>query len=238
MFCIVRPSNNYQNSRGFYKNHSFYEAALETVRSRKQSMNSKEATRASQKLSWLLRHGANEAHVTMDTAGWCSIEHVLRYIGMTRDDLDAIVRDNTKSRLEVRNNQIRACQGHSLMGTPVTLEALEASWVPDLRDTLIWHGTSIGALESIAREGLLAGDRTHVHLASETDSKVGKRAGVDVLLGIDTIKLRSTGISLYRSPNGVLLARSVSHECIAQLQALSRSALADESALRRLFHLS
>ena len=86
---------------------------------------------------------------------------------------------------------------------------------------------------------LLPGERTHVHLAGATDSKVGKRAGVDVMLRIDTGRLRAAGLTLYRSSNGVLLVRAVPPGCIGGLVAESRKARDQEHALRALFaHLA
>jgi putative RNA 2'-phosphotransferase len=201
-------------------------------------MNPKEITRLSHRLSMLLRHGANEAGIAMDAAGWARIDDVVAWARCTREMLDVVVRENNKSRLEVRGDLIRACQGHSLKSMPVTLEALEASWTLDLRETPIWHGTNVAALASIAREGLLPGERTHVHLAEATDSIVGKRAGVDVMLRVDAMQLRIDGLSLYRSSNGVLLVRRVPPSCITDLRAESRHARDDERRLRALFAFS
>lgn len=198
-------------------------------------MNPNQITRASHALSWLLRHGAREAGLTMDPAGWAAIGDVLRCAKLSRDALDEVVRENNKSRLEVAGDRIRACQGHSREGMPVTLEALEASWVEDLRDAPVWHGTTVGALPSIAREGLLPGERTHVHLAAETDSRVGKRANVAVMLGVDPARLRAAGLRLYRSSNGVLLARAVPASCITEVVAGTRGARDREHALKALF---
>lgn len=198
-------------------------------------MHPKEVTRLSHALSWLLRHGANEAGLAMDEAGWARVDDVVAKAKTTRAALDVAVRENNKSRLEVRGELIRACQGHSRAGMPVTLEALEASWAIDPRDEPVWHGTSLAAVEPIAREGILPGERTHVHLAAETDSKVGKRAGVDVLLRIDPVRLRAEGVGLYRSANGVLLARQVPPGCITGLRAETRRARDEEARLRALF---
>lgn len=198
-------------------------------------MDDKKITRVSHTLSALLRHGANEAGLAMDAAGWAAIDDVLRKARIDRATLDAVVRENNKSRLEVRGERVRACQGHSRANMPVTLDALEASWEVDPRDAPVWHGTGVDALASIAREGLLPGERTHVHLAGATDSKVGKRAGVDVMLEIDTGRLRAAGLTLYRSSNGVLLVRAVPPGCIGGLVAESRKARDQEHALRALF---
>jgi putative RNA 2'-phosphotransferase len=89
---------------------------------------------------------------------------------------------------------------------PVTREALENSWRPVMPDQLLWHGTNQGALARIQELGLLPGRRTHVHLAAARNSRVGRRSGVDVLLGIDPVAL---GQPVFEAPNGVLLTRFV-----------------------------
>jgi len=201
-------------------------------------MNPEETSRVSHRLSWLLRHGAIEAGLAMDAAGWAAIDDVLRAVGVSREALDAVVRDNNKSRYELRGERIRACQGHSPKGTPVTLEALEASWSVDLRVEPVWHGTRLDAVPAIAAEGLIPGERTHVHLAEATDSKVGKRANVDVLLCVDPARLRAAGVTLFQSPNGVILARAVPPGCITDLRAETRRARAEAQRLRDLFRAS
>jgi putative RNA 2'-phosphotransferase len=198
-------------------------------------MNPTALTHASKRLSWLLRHGAGETGLPMDAAGWVPVEAVLRQLHLTEASLAVVVRDNNKGRLELRDGLVRACQGHSTEGMPVTRDALEASWMEDLRAELCWHGTSLAALEAIDREGLRAQARTHVHLAEETDSKVGKRAKVDVLLGIDPVRLRAQGLRLFRSSNGVLLVRAVPRDCIVGARAVSRAARAQEHALTARF---
>jgi putative RNA 2'-phosphotransferase len=164
--------------------------------------------RDSRRLSWLLRHGARNANLTMDSAGWASVSDVLAVLGMTRDALDRAVVENDKGRLQLDGQRIRACQGHSTDGVPVQLEALEGSW-ERVEATTLWHGTSLNALRGIAQAGINAGTRTHVHLADHVDSKVGKRSNVDALLEIDATCLAATGIHVFRAPNGVLLARHV-----------------------------
>ncbi len=201
-------------------------------------MSEQNLKRASHALSQLLRHGAGEVGLAMDAAGWASVDDVLRRARLSRETLDVVVRTNNKSRLQIVGDRIRCCQGHSLEGMPVTQEALEASWEELDRVEPIWHGTNEEALPSIARQGLLRGGRTHVHLAEETDSKVGKRAGVGVLLRVDPTALRAAGIGLYRSPNGVLLAREVPPGCITGLVAVSERAKKGEARLRALFGLA
>jgi putative RNA 2'-phosphotransferase len=150
----------------------------------------------------------------MTPDGWALIEDVCRLLKLDRTALATAVERNDKARLQVDGERIRACQGHSAEGMPVTREALENSWRRVQPVDELWHGTNRAALDSILREGLHAGRRTHVHLAPSPDSPVGRRSRVDVLLGIDPAKL---GQPVFQAPNGVLLVRSVPPEAISQV---------------------
>ncbi|HET6988606.1 MAG TPA: RNA 2'-phosphotransferase, partial [Kribbella sp.] len=101
----------------------------------------------------------------MSADGWAAIADVLSVLHLNRTALDVAVRDNDKQRLQVEGDWIRACQGHSLNGMPVTREALENSWERVYPADLLWHGTNHAVLPAIQRDGLLPGRRTHVHLA-------------------------------------------------------------------------
>jgi putative RNA 2'-phosphotransferase len=188
----------------------------------------------SKRLSWLLRHGANEVKLAMDTAGFASIAAVLKDTHLSRAELDEVVAENNKARFEIRGDQIRACQGHSLEGTPVTLEGLEATWHVVTEQALVFHGTDVAAARSIVIEGIKPAARTHVHLAPSEDAKVGKRAGVDVLLAISPPALAARGLRILRAPNGVLLARQVPRDAIVEVRAGTKAgerALAELRAL-------
>lgn len=174
----------------------------------------------SKKLSWLLRHGANEAGVDMDSAGWVPVEQVLATIGMSPSALERVVAENNKSRLEVVEGRIRCSQGHSLEGTPVTREALEASWRAMRRTEPLLHGTSLAALEGIATSGIRPMRRTHVHLAGSATSRVGKRANVAVLLHVDPARIDG----LWLSQNGVWLTRFVPPAALVGFEACTRRA--------------
>ena len=172
-------------------------------------------SRDSRALSRLLRHTAGERGLTMSTDGWAAIADVQELLGLTRDRLDLAVRENDKQRLQVDGDRIRACQGHSLAGMPVTREALENSWERVRPTELLWHGTTRAALATIRRDGLHPGRRTHVHLAPAKDSRVGRRTRVEVLLGVDCGNLE-----VYRAPNGVLLTREVPADAIVRVDAV------------------
>ncbi|MCB9674304.1 MAG: RNA 2'-phosphotransferase [Alphaproteobacteria bacterium] len=186
--------------------------------------------RKSKKLSWLLRHGALEARLPMDEAGWASIADVLRHTGLTRPQLDRVVAENNKSRLEVRGDRVRCSQGHSLEGMPVTLDALEASWTRLARTAPLFHGTRLDLVEPIVRGGIQPMGRTHVHLADSPDSTVGKRASVAVLLEVDPERLEG----LWVSANGVYLTRRVPSAAIVGFRPVTRRAHEQAPQLRAL----
>ncbi|MCS6898497.1 MAG: RNA 2'-phosphotransferase [Myxococcales bacterium] len=186
-------------------------------------MGNDQVSETSKKLSWLLRHGAGKAGLSMDEAGWAPVEEVLAKLQISRELLVQAVEENSKARLEMAGGRIRACQGHSLEGMPVTREALEASWSGYTGAGPLWHGTSVDAVPSILREGILAVGRTHVHLAEATDSKVGKRARVDMLLEVSVAGLRAAGLGIFRSSNGVLLVRYVPPSCLVGVIAQTPS---------------
>ncbi|WP_437760913.1 RNA 2'-phosphotransferase [Sorangium sp. So ce1389] len=191
-------------------------------------------TDTSKKLSWLLRHGAPSLGIAMDDAGWVAVDDVLRALGIPRSQLDEVVENNTKNRLEIRGDRVRASQGHSREGMPVTLAGLEASWEEVHGDAPIWHGTSVDAVRGIAREGIRPAARTHVHCTDALDSAVGKRANVDVMLEISPAQLRARGIGVFRSQNGVILAREVPVRCVVGLVPIAARAKREAEALRGL----
>ncbi len=162
----------------------------------------------SKKVSWLLRHGASDVHLAMDDAGWVTIDDLLAVAKLDRSTLEQIVATNPKRRFEIQGDRIRACQGHSAQ-LAVTREALEASWSPFSGGLRVWHGTQLSALVSIGRTGLLPQSRTHVHLSPEIQSRIGKRADVQVLLAVSTDRMRAADQRLWVASNGVVLARHV-----------------------------
>jgi putative RNA 2'-phosphotransferase len=184
---------------------------------------SRRTSQLSRQVSWLLRHGAVEAGLAMDAAGWARVGDVLAALRISREDLVEVVATNDKRRLQLDGDRVRACQGHSWgAGTsrmPVTREALEASWRRVEPDGPLWHGTNLTALDSIASAGLMPGRRTHVHLAATPDAKVGKRANVELLLEVDPARLAGHGLDVFEAPNGVLLVRRVPADCITGASA-------------------
>jgi putative RNA 2'-phosphotransferase len=198
-------------------------------------MDAEQVKKKSKKLSWLLRHGATEIGLDMDEAGWVDVDSVLRVLNMQLHDLQIVVRQNDKSRLELQGGRVRACQGHSIDNLAVTREGLERSWTVITSEASVWHGTSIEAVRSIAREGILAVGRTHVHLAPAKSSKVGKRASVHVMLEISPARVRAAGLNLYAASNGVVLAREIPAACVVGVHTMTKRAREQQAQLTALF---
>lgn len=199
------------------------------------TMDAEQVKKKSKKLSWLLRHGATELDLDMDEAGWVDVDSVLRVLNMQLHDLETVVRQNDKSRLELVGGRVRACQGHSIDNHAVTREGLERSWTVVTSEAAVWHGTSVDAVRGIAREGILAVGRTHVHLAPAMSSKVGKRASVHVMLEISPARVRAAGLNLYAASNGVVLAREIPAACVVGLHTMTKRAREQQAQLTALF---
>lgn len=191
----------------------------------------------SRHMSAILRHRAGELGMRMDAAGWIDLDELTAHLGVPRHLVEEVVQHNNKARFEVRGERIRASQGHSLEGMPVTQEALEASWTIFAGDESLWHGTRTDTIENIARAGILRGGRSHVHLAETKESQVGKRANVSVLIEVSPAKLRAAGQTIYKSPNGVVLCRHVPPACIIGVHPLSKRARQSAAAMRAAFGL-
>lgn len=187
----------------------------------------KQLTRRSKKLSRLLRHRATAAGLTMDPAGWVAVADVLAHLAIDRAQLEEVVAKNNKRRLQLEGERIRCCQGHSTDGVPVSLDALEASWERWTESTSLWHGTYAGALEGIAADGIEPRGRTHVHLTASLESRVGKRANVDVALEIEPSAVRKRSTGIFRAPNGVILTRSVPRSAIVGVTPMTARARQD-----------
>ncbi len=166
----------------------------------------KNIVRSSKFLSLVLRHRPQAAGLSLDQGGWARVDELLagaRRVGVPLDEvtLRQVVQQNDKRRfiLSADGLKIRANQGHSI---PVDL-GLEALTPPEL----LYHGTATRFLESIRRQGLVAGNRNHVHLSPDqhTAVKVGQRHGKPVVLTVQAGRMRQDGLKFYLAANGVWL---------------------------------
>jgi putative RNA 2'-phosphotransferase len=173
-------------------------------------MDNKRLVKISKYLARHLRHDPARIGLTLDSAGWASVDDLLRACGkagfaITRAELHEVVAKNDKQRFSFSadGTQIRANQGHSI---DVDLE-LEPATPPDV----LYHGTGAQYVSLIFRDGLKKMSRHHVHLSTdvETARKVGSRHGVPVVFTVDARQMAADGHVFYCSANGVWLVDSV-----------------------------
>jgi putative RNA 2'-phosphotransferase len=164
-------------------------------------------------LSYVLRHRPAAIGLELDAAGWADVDALIESAGrdgrrITRADLERVVRECDKQRFTLSDDgtRIRANQGHSV---PVEL-GLESAAPPEV----LYHGTVGRFLAGIRAQGLLKGQRHHVHLSLDvtTAETVGRRRGVPVIIKVAAGTMHRAGHEFYQSANGVWLTDHVPPE--------------------------
>jgi len=176
-------------------------------------MNKNSIIKISKFLSLILRHKPQTISLKLDAHGWADIDELIaksKNIQLNRVIIDEVVAKNNKQRFIIKDNKIRANQGHSI-GVDLEFKAVTP---PDI----LYHGTATHFLESIMKTGLNRQKRQHVHLSQEitTAIAVGKRHGKVVLLEIDSKRMFDNGYEFYLSENGVWLTDVVPVEYIKE----------------------
>lgn len=173
----------------------------------------------SKRLAYVLRHRPDTVGLELDQGGWADVDDLVAALGVTRDQVEHVVRTNDKQRYALVGDRIRAQQGHSL---PVDL-GLEPVPPPDV----LWHGTAATALPQVLREGLQRRARHAVHLSPDpqTAVRVGARRGRPALLRVDAARLAHAGAVFTLSGNGVWLVDEVppAYLTVSQMPAQSSS---------------
>lgn len=166
------------------------------------------AVRISKLLSLALRHDPGALGLELDEAGFADVDLVLAGLAakgepIGRADLEEIVATSDKQRFALEGTRIRANQGHSV---EIDL-GLESRTPPEL----LYHGTVARFVESIRAEGLVRGERRHVHLSIDvrTAEIVGRRRGAPVVLKVLARAMHESGHVFYRSDGGVWLTEHV-----------------------------
>lgn len=166
------------------------------------------AIRISKLLSLALRHEPAVLGLVLDDSGWADVDAVLAGLStkgepITRADLEAIVAGSDKQRFALEGARIRANQGHS-----IDVELGLARREPP---EVLYHGTVARFLHAIREQGLVKGQRTHVHLSADvrTAEIVAKRRGTPVVIEVLARAMHETGHAFYLSENGVWLTEHV-----------------------------
>lgn len=156
-------------------------------------------------LSYLLRHHPEEAGCCIDNHGWVDVETLIKNTKFTLEDLQQIVKKDTRYEFSEDKSKIRAFHGHSIPGIICEEEVIP----PDV----LYHGTSINnKLKIFQSKFIKKQSRTWVHLSENLkDAKrIGKRHGEPVVLFIDTKKMYEDGIKFYKTRDGVYLTDDIS----------------------------
>ena len=150
------------------------------------------------------------AEACADKAGWVAVDELLRAcqqhsFPITLEELKIVVATSDKKRFAFNEDgtQIRANQGHSV--------EVELGYQPVTPPALLYHGTAERFLASIRQQGLVKGQRHHVHLSADeaTALKVGVRHGKPVVLQVQSGVMHRAGYLFFQSENGVWLTEYV-----------------------------
>lgn len=164
-----------------------------------------------------LRHAPEEIGIELEPGGWVDIDAFIvalreraKGVDIDRETLLKIVADDGKRRFTVRDNRIRAAQGHTV--------EVDMQLSPSTPPAYLWHGTTIDRIEAILREGLRPMERQYVHLSADvgTAEAVALRRGkATSLLRIDAMRASVAGVTFYIADNGVWLADSVPSQFVS-----------------------
>ena len=175
----------------------------------------------SKEVSYALRHAPWEYELELDENGFVPIEQLLNSLNslneygreIKKEDLEYIIENSDKKRLEIIGDKIRALYGHSV---PIKIEKTIAT-PPDV----LYHGTAKRFIDAIMKEGLLPMNRQYVHLSVDTDmaTLVGQRRDENpVILEIDAKSAVNDGIKFYIGNDKVWLCDEMPSKYIKVLK--------------------
>ena len=171
----------------------------------------------SKAMSHALRHAPELYGLTLDAAGWVTVNDLLAGLRrrkgwkrVERADIEAMMAAAKKQRYELEGDRIRAFYGHSV--------AQKIEKVPTIPPDVLYHGTTAKAAASIRQEGLKSMRRQYVHLSADTATAtiVGKRrTATPIILTIHALQAHTAGVQFYRENNGIWLAEPIAPQFIA-----------------------
>jgi len=168
--------------------------------------------RLSKTVSYFLRHNPWQIELEPDEAGWVPVDHLLAGIKsnfpqVTTADLEMVIQISDKTRFEILGKKIRATYGHSI---PRKIKK-----TPTEPPTVLYHGTTTKAVNSIMEVGLLPMDRQYVHLSLDikTAKVIASRKGQKVaVIVVDAKSAFQDDTKFYEELKGIWLADAIPSE--------------------------
>lgn len=155
-------------------------------------------------MSQLLRHDQHFATKSqMTSEGYVDIWRICDRFNVSRKQIEKVCRQNDKQRFQIKGDQIRANQGHSISNVDSRKLYKPIKSAAQAGDCL--HGTYPKVLQFIQAEGLKAMGRNDVHFAKRARSRAGLRYDAKIALKLDVDRWLAEGKELYESANGVIL---------------------------------
>jgi putative RNA 2'-phosphotransferase len=173
-------------------------------------MNKDQLKKISKSMSYVLRHRPDTIGIELQENGWIGVDELLRAFDrngkpFTYEVLKRVVTENDKQRFEFSADglQIRARQGHSV--------EVDLGYTPSEPPEKLYHGTATRNLDSIRAQGLVKGNRHHVHLSTniETMFQVAMRHGKPAVLRVDSARMHGDGFQFFVTGNQVWLTDHV-----------------------------
>ncbi len=170
----------------------------------------KPQTEISKLISYWLRHNPKDADIVLDVYGWANIDDILealrtRDIQLSKTDLIELSQRFAKVRwkIDLESNKIKSTHGHSIQ----VLQEI----APKTPPKILYHGTGIKNMDSIAKDGLKSMQRQYVHLAETIAmaTEIGSRHGKPVIIKIDTTRLLNEGWHFYKTEEDVWLTKNI-----------------------------
>lgn len=165
-------------------------------------------------LALLLRHHPERFGLQLDESGWASLPKVMDILArlpnfqwVDRSDVMHVVRQGTgdgKKRFRIEDDRIRALYGHSL--------DQHVQYRPVRPPARLYHGTSPGAISTIARQGLKPMGRQYVHLSPDRETAVdvgARHAARPVVISVRAQEADGAGITFYHPEEGVYLSQPI-----------------------------
>lgn len=152
----------------------------------------------------------------LDDGGWVDIDLLVDAVNLRKSVdralIEQIVADDDKGRYRIKDDRIRATQGHSIK--------VDLGLTPERPPKYLVHGTALSNHESIRGWGIKKQSRHHVHLTDDiqTAVTVGRRYGEPLVYWIEAQRMHDAGHLFYRTENGYWLVDYVPPEYLYDWQ--------------------